>query len=218
MTAPQSPADPNRRAIVILLVGLSAVALFLLVTQVLGGGDDDEAVGPVTTTSRPSGTTTTTTTPGETPVESFEVFSTKNPFVPLRVTGGATGVTGTTGSTGTGGTTTGSTSSGTSTGGTSTGSTGTGGTSSGTSTGGTSTGGGSTEPRRSQRVALLDVFAEQGNVVANVRVNDRVYKVSAGETFADSFRALSLSQTDDCGQFMFGDDQFRLCRGEELLK
>lgn len=224
MTAPGAADNPNRRALIILGIGLAALLLFFLVTQVLtGGGDGEEEVTPTaTTTSRPGTTPPTAApgTPGAAPVETFEVFSTKNPFVALRgATGGTTGTagSGTTGGTGssTGGTTSGSGTRGGTTGATG-GTTGTGGASSGGSTG--TSGGGSTEPRRSQRVTLLDVFAEGGVVKANVRVNDRVHKVAAGETFATNFRVLSLSQSTECGRFLFGDDEFRLCRGEELLK
>jgi hypothetical protein len=75
-----------------------------------------------------------------------------------------------------------------------------------------------TEPGRSTRVALLDVFAENGRTVANVRVNDTVSKVAAGDTFATNFKAVSLDPAQRCGRFLFGDDQFRICKGEEVLK
>ena len=67
-------------------------------------------------------------------------------------------------------------------------------------------------------MALQDVFVEGGRVKANVRVNDTVHKVAAGEVFATSFKVVSLSQGDRCGRFLFADDPFRLCKGEELLK
>lgn len=67
-------------------------------------------------------------------------------------------------------------------------------------------------------MALLDVFTEGDRVVANVRVNDTVSKVAAGDSFASNFKVVSLDTADRCGRFLFGDDQFRLCKGEELLK
>ncbi|MDQ3570969.1 MAG: hypothetical protein M3396_10215, partial [Actinomycetota bacterium] len=100
--------------------------------------------------------------------------------------------------------------------GTTGGTTGGGGTGAGRTPGGG--GGAGTEPRRGSRVALQDVFMEGGRVKANVRVNDTVHKVAAGEVFATNFKAVSLSQADRCGRFLFGDDSFRLCRGEEILK
>ncbi len=51
-----------------------------------------------------------------------------------------------------------------------------------------------------------------------MRVNDTVHKVSAGQVFATNFKVVSLSPGDRCGRFLFGDDAFRLCRGEESLK
>jgi hypothetical protein len=225
MTEPvPASAAPKSRLPVLLAIGAAAV-LALLLVNVLGGGDDGGDESAVTTTTiRTFVTTTTAVAPGAAPTETFEVFSTKNPFLPLRSTGAATGTTGgtgtSTGGTGTGGTATGGTGS------TATTIRGGGGTTATTIRGGggttattTRTGGsGSVEPRRSDRVALLDVFAENGRVVANVRVNDTVHKVTDGETFAGNYRVLSLSQADDCGRFMFGDDTFRLCRGEETLK
>lgn len=227
MTQPtEAPAAAPSRLPVILGAGLAALLLIFVLTRLVGGGDDvDETTTPTTTSGVGTTTTTTTAPPSGEPVETFEVFTSKNPFQPLRSTGGATG--GTTGGTSAGGTSTGGTSGGTSTGGTSTGGTSTGGTSTGgtstggTSTGGTSTGGtsgGSTSPRRSDRVTLVDVFVERGRVVANVRVNDTVHKVGEGDTFATSYKVLSLSQADECGRFAFGDDTFRLCRGEQTLK
>ena len=67
-------------------------------------------------------------------------------------------------------------------------------------------------------MAVLDVFAEGGRTMANVRVNDTVHKVAAGQTFAGNFKVVSLSLGDRCGRFLFGDDSFRLCKGEETLK
>jgi hypothetical protein len=65
---------------------------------------------------------------------------------------------------------------------------------------------------------LLDVFVDSVKDTANVKVNDTVYKVTAGQVFATSFKAVSLSQATGCGQFLFGDDQFRICKGEQVLK
>lgn len=234
MTQPtEAPGAAPNRLPVILGAGLAVILLIFVLTRLVGGGDDvEESTTPTTRSGVRSTTTTTTTAPAGQPVETFEVFTSKNPFQPLRTTGAAPAVTGggtSTGGTTTGGTTTGGTSTGgtttggTSTGGTSTGGTSTGGTSTGrtgTSTGGTgtSTSGGSTSPRRSDRVTVVDVFVERGRVVANVRVNDTVHKVGVGDTFAGSYKVLSLSQADECGRFAFGDDTFRLCRGEQTLK
>lgn len=80
-------------------------------------------------------------------------------------------------------------------------------------------GGVAAEPVSSQRVALLEVFVNAEAVtVASVRVNDTVHEVAEGTTFATRYKAVTLSVADGCGQFLYGDDSFRLCEGEELLK
>lgn len=76
-----------------------------------------------------------------------------------------------------------------------------------------------TEPSSGQRVALLEVFVDtEGVTVASVRVNDTVYEVAEGAAFATSYQVVTLSVADGCGQLLYGDDRFRLCEGEELLK
>ena len=78
-------------------------------------------------------------------------------------------------------------------------------------------GGAATEPRRSQRVALLNVYQSGGRTVADVRVNDTVFtKLAPGATFASNFKVVSLQ--GQCGTFLFGDERFQLCKGEEVLK
>jgi hypothetical protein len=73
--------------------------------------------------------------------------------------------------------------------------------------------------RQPDRVSLLEVFTDQsGRVVASVRVNDVTHQVGEGEDFATSYRVLDLDIGTRCGQFLFGDDRFRLCEDEETLK
>lgn len=68
-------------------------------------------------------------------------------------------------------------------------------------------------------MALLEVFVDdEGVTVASIRVNDTVYEVAEGAAFATSYQVVTLSVADGCGQLLFGDDRFRLCEGEELLK
>ena len=56
-----------------------------------------------------------------------------------------------------------------------------------------------------------------GATVADVRVNSTVYtQLAPGEEFAGSYKVVSLDGT--CGSFLFGDERFRLCKGEEVLK
>ena len=226
------PEDPNRRALTLGAIVLG-VLLFLFVASrlLLGGGDeqpDDSAAPPV-----PGVATSTTLAPvldGGT-AESFEVFSTKNPFTPLinpPSGGGTSGGSSSGGGTSGGGSSSGSGSTATTLGGgTSGGGTSGGGTSGGGSSGGGNTtttrsggasGGSANEPRRQQRVALLDILRRNGRLVAQVRVGDTVYTAGEGDVFADNYRVLSIDETNECGRFIFGDEQFRLCRGEETLK
>lgn len=80
-------------------------------------------------------------------------------------------------------------------------------------------GGSATAPRPAQRVAVLEVFdGEDGGPRTSVRVNDTVYEVGEGERFATSYQVVELVVDEGCGQFLFGDDRFRVCEGEELLK
>jgi hypothetical protein len=68
-------------------------------------------------------------------------------------------------------------------------------------------------------VSLLEVFTNAaGRLVASVRVNDTTYQVGPGDTFATSYRVLDLNRDTRCGQFLFGDDRFGLCEGEQVQK
>jgi hypothetical protein len=74
-------------------------------------------------------------------------------------------------------------------------------------------------PRQPDRVGLLEVYANQsGTAVASVRVNDTTYQVSRGDRFASSYQVISLDVPSRCGDFLFGDDRFRLCEGDEVRK
>ncbi len=214
MTAPAAaepaPAAPNRLPL-ILGVGVAAILALLILSRLGGGGGDGAAPAPSVTVP-PSSVPATTTPAPPPPAETFEVFTSKNPFKPLRSTASATASSGS--STTRSGSTSAAAGSGSTAGSSATGN-GTSASSTGTSTG---TGSGGTEPGRGERVSLLDVFTDKGRTVANVKVNDTVHKVAVGEVFATSFKVVSLSQSDGCGRFLFGDDQFRLCEGEEVLK
>lgn len=148
-------------------------------------------------------------TPGDkkrAPVETFEVFAPKDPFDPLvsasaaAVEGSATdgtttsdsdGAIITTSDDGTGTTTTTTTDSG-------------------------DGGEGSSESVGGHRVRLIDVFQENGEARAQIQVDGTVYTVSEGERFAQNFQLVSTSGS--CGTMLYGDDQFTLCEGEEILK
>lgn len=68
----------------------------------------------------------------------------------------------------------------------------------------------------SRRVTLLDIFEDDGDLMATVEVGGDQFTVAEGETFAESFRLLDL--TEECGQFVFGDERFTLCIGQEVRK
>lgn len=194
----------NRRALVLLAGGLAAVLVVVAAVRVLGGGGGGgEAPVPRAAGPRPASTTTTLPlAPGAPPAETFEVFSTKNPFTPLVGTTPPGAATTAPGATIPGATIPGTTAPG-----------GTAATTPGEVT--TTTAG--VEPRRAQRVALLEIFTDGGQRLATVRVNDTVYeRLRPGQEFAVHYKVVALE--DRCGTFLFGDDRFRLCVGEEVLK
>ncbi|MFN2595517.1 MAG: hypothetical protein ABR579_11590 [Actinomycetota bacterium] len=129
------------------------------------------------------------------PIETFQVFAPRDPFEPVVISGGGTGTAGSTTRTPSPGSTTGTTS-------------GTG-ASSGTS------GDGSTSVT-GHRVKLIDTFTQGGAKKARIEVDGTVYTVAPGETFATNFKLLSIQ--NECITAFFGDDQFSLCQGEEILK
>jgi hypothetical protein len=190
---------------VALLVGGLVLLLALVWFFVLRGGDESADTVPPASNEAPA------TTPGDEPqaqakpdkpkkqpVETFELFASKDPFEPLVDPTAATGA----------GTTTGAT---TTTGGGGGTTVGTGGTQGGT--GGTSGGG---ETVGGHSVRLVDVFLDNGAPRAQVEVDGTVYTAAEGEVFAENFELVSAS--GECATMLFGDDQFTLCEGEEILK
>ena len=141
------------------------------------------------------------------PVETFEVFAPKDPFDPLVSAAAASG--GGTTAPATGGTTTTPSTDGTTT---TTGPDGTTTTTTTTSPGGSRDGDGS-QSVGSHRVRVVDVFTGRR---AQIQVDGTVYTVDEGERFADNFQLLSTS--GQCASMLFGDDEFTLCEGEEILK
>ena len=180
--------------ILLLLALLAAVWFFFL----RGDGEDTTALPAAPTapvaTPEPTGEARK---PGKGPLETFEVFAPKDPFKPAVVLAGTT--TGTSGGAANG-TTDGTT------GGATTGN--------GTSTGGN--GGGRDESVGGHRVRLVDVFSQNGGQRARVQIDGTVYTVREGDRFADNFELLSIE--GQCASLLFGDDQFTLCEGEEILK
>lgn len=217
-TGPERRFAPPQIALAV----LGLLLLLLLVWFFFLRPSDDVAEVATPTTPAPA------TTPEEeedegaapgrrSPVETFEVFAPKDPFDPLisasAATGGATAgaTTTTTDGTTTGGTTTtdGTTTDGTTTGGTTDGT--------GTTTTTTTTGGGDDgEDVGGHRVRVIDVYRDGGENRAQIQVDGTVYTVDEGERFAQNFQLMSTS--GQCATMLYGDDEFTLCEGEEILK
>jgi hypothetical protein len=217
-TPPEAVADRRTNpAVIVLVVVLALVLLGALYFLFLGGGDDETEAPPPTTAPAPTASPTVDIPEIDSGrggnVRSFELFAARDPFKPLIEEGAGAGGTTETGTTGAG------TDAGTdgATDGAADGATDgtTGGDAGGT--GGTAGGqtGGSREVE-GRRVKLVDVFTEDGEKRAQVRVDGTVYTVSPGERFAENFQFVSAS--GQCATFLFGDDQFTLCEGQEILK
>ena len=68
-----------------------------------------------------------------------------------------------------------------------------------------------------QVVGLDDVFTEGGVPLARFHVGPLIFpNLHEGEVFASSFTVVSLSGR--CGEFLFLQDRFTLCEGEESLR
>ena len=222
--------EGRSRRVLMLAGGAAALLLMLVVLPgvLFGGGDggaDDFSFGPT-----PARGPTTSVPPEERPEETFEGFTSKNPFTPLvaaetpaavaegpapptvtiapgeEITFPEDGAAADPG------------------------------TDPGTELGGNDEPAGDGDPpeggdtttttappgppaRQPDRVSLLEVFRDPGGqLVASMRVNDTTHQVAEGDEFATSYRVLDLDGTTRCGQFLFGDDRFGLCEGDETLK
>ena len=65
-------------------------------------------------------------------------------------------------------------------------------------------------------VALLDVTDRDGDEVAMVQADTTVLEVTEGMVFFERFRVLSIDGM--CVSFVYGDEPFTLCKGEQTLK
>lgn len=184
----------------LVVVGL-VVLLGLLWFVFLRGGSEEAALTPPATTPAPAPEVSeepAAEKPRKGPIETFEVFAPKDPFKPLisaasagSSTAGAPAATGDGSATGGGST--------------------------GQPSGGSDISGGSDgDSVGGHRVRLIDTFARNGETQARVQVDGTVYTVGEGERFAENFEVLSIS--GECASLLFGDDQFSLCEGEEILK
>jgi len=66
------------------------------------------------------------------------------------------------------------------------------------------------------RVVLLEVREENDELVAVVEVDGETHTVGVGDTFAENFKVVSLTETG--GVFTFGDSAFTLSVGQSITK
>ena len=65
-------------------------------------------------------------------------------------------------------------------------------------------------------ITLQEIRDVAGTLRATITVNGTSYDVGVGDTFAGSYKVVSLSSTK--GVFMFGDSAFELSVGQQILK
>jgi hypothetical protein len=82
--------------------------------------------------------------------------------------------------------------------------------------GGSGTTAGSSTTVQGQRVILLHVYKRDGKSYAQTKVGDKVYSPALGDVFAGSYKLLAVSGKS--ATYLFGDEQFSLSEGQEVLK
>lgn len=227
----------NRRAAIAGAVGIGLVIIVLVVRLLTSGGGPPAALSPPVVPGAPSSTvapgapgavapgSSSTTAPAGQVAPSAQVYNSKDPFAPLvspTTTPPATTGTTTPSTTGTTTPSTTGTTTATSTPGTTTVSPTTSTTVSpsgraGASGAGTGTGT-STSPTSGQPVELEDVYATGSQTYASIEVDDSLYQVTTGQTFAGNYSVLDLSLASQCGDFSHGGVPFHVCKGQEVLK
>jgi hypothetical protein len=77
----------------------------------------------------------------------------------------------------------------------------------------------SLDPSQRRTVELKEIYSNGIETVANVQVDGILYTdLAEGDVFATTFKVVSLSLADQCGDFLNGDVAFELCVGESILK
>lgn len=199
--------EDKRKLVVVAAVGALLVAVlgyFVVVPALSGGGDD----APVTAVRKPQPKADTKKTdakakakqpvakkPAVQPAQYSDVHARSNPFRPLWVEPKVE--TGTSAPAGTPGTAPG--------------------VPVGAQPGpGTGTGTGSSTGVGGQRVSLMTVYAQDGVQYAQTKVGDVVYTPRVGQVFASVFKLLAVS--GKTATYLYGDEQFTLSVGQEVLK
>jgi hypothetical protein len=189
----------NQRLVVSLVVGgvlMFAALVSLLATGGSGGHKTSLDVKPAASGSLTKAAAPEAPAP-ELPRGSFDVYAGRDPFQPpIDVTSAAASTGAASTATGAGAAATGASAS------------------TGASTGAanTSTAAPSQNPAPAKTIALVEVDGTS----AKVQVGGTMYTVAAGQTFATSYKLVSLS--GNCGAFLFGDSSFSLCTGEQVIK
>lgn len=201
-------ADGSRRKLV-LFGGVGALAVAMLgyfVVLPAFAGDATEAAPLTVTRKAPQKKSTAKEAakpaakkPAAQPASYNDVSARKDPFLALWVPQEPTGASAP-GTSAPGGTTGGTTD--------------TGGDTTGGTTGGTTSGPSTTVS--GQRVALVTVYEKDGTQYAQTKVGETVYTPKVGGVFAGSFKLLATS--GKTATYLFGDEQFTLSVGQEVLK
>lgn len=71
-------------------------------------------------------------------------------------------------------------------------------------------------PRAPARFGLVAVRQDaDGVAAASVRIDGAVFDARVGQDVGGSYRVVKLDVASRCGEFLFGDQRFSLCEGEE---
>jgi hypothetical protein len=198
---PEADAGSKRKLALVAGAGVLAVAVlgYFVVLPAFGGGGDSSSTAIVVHHHAKTKTKAAAAKPAAKPVATqpktyADVAARTDPFAPLvrppvEAAPGAVSAPSTT--------TTGTTS----------------GTTSGTPTG---TKPGSSTTVAGQRVALVKVFVKDGKTYAQTKVGDTVYTPAVGTVFAGSYKLLATGTKS--ATYLFGDEQFSLSEGQEVLK
>ena len=196
----ESAGGDRRKMVMFAVVGALLVALmgYYVVLPAFSGGDTST---PITTVRKAPAKKTPAKKPAAKkkapvqPAQYNDLAGRKNPFFPLWVEPKPEAATTTT----TGTTTAPSTD-----------------TAAPATTDGTTTSTGSTTTVGTQRVALMTVFTKDGVSYAQTKVGEVVYLPRVGQAFAGTFKLLAVSTKT--ATYLYGDEQFTLSVGQEVLK
>jgi len=70
-------------------------------------------------------------------------------------------------------------------------------------------------PSTTHVIELISVYTSNGQPTGNVTVDGVAYTVYDGSTFATNFTVIDLDTTTSCGTFLYADYEFELCSGQQ---